>query len=315
MMATLTSLNRRTENVIVEAVIISELEFGNIQRHVFLADLVERADNAAFHNRPETLNRIGVNRTDDILMRGVADDAVREAVAKVSVPGMLVGANEADPIRNRFMHETIKRFGISAVDDAGNHVTLALHRADDGGFARAESASAAAAFIPMLVVPLAAKETFVNFNDPAKLGFRLNERGADFMAHGMRRAVAAEAHDALNLEGANSLLAGQHQMGNAEPVAERLIRVLKDGASNVRKAIAVNLASLALPVIARCQRVNLLIATARAANAIRPAPRDQVAAAIFLIGKRRFELSDGHLMDWLGAAHGVSSFVGGYNQC
>jgi hypothetical protein len=68
-------------------------------------------------------------------------------------------------------------------------------------------------------------------------------------------------------------------MGDAEPLAERLVRVLKDGARNVREAIAVYLAGLALPVIAGCQRVNLGIAATRAMNAIRPTARDQIPAA------------------------------------
>ena len=38
----------RSENVSVHAVIVPELKFSDIQRHVFLADLVERADCAAF---------------------------------------------------------------------------------------------------------------------------------------------------------------------------------------------------------------------------------------------------------------------------
>jgi hypothetical protein len=51
----------------------------------------------------------------------------------------------------------------------------------------------------------------------------------------MRRVVAAEPHDALNLKGANSLLAGQHQMANAKPLAKRLIRVFNDLASDMRE--------------------------------------------------------------------------------
>ena len=35
------SLNRRSENVRVLAIIIAELELGNVQRHIFAADFVE----------------------------------------------------------------------------------------------------------------------------------------------------------------------------------------------------------------------------------------------------------------------------------
>jgi hypothetical protein len=49
-------------------------------------------------------------------------------------------------------------------------------------------------------------------------------------------------------------------------------------------------------------------------NAIRPAARDQIGAASFLIDKGRLELSDGHLVDWLRTLgrHGTSPCVGEY---
>jgi hypothetical protein len=49
------SLNRRSENVIIEAVVISELKFRDVQRHVFGAHLVERAHHAALEDRPKAL--------------------------------------------------------------------------------------------------------------------------------------------------------------------------------------------------------------------------------------------------------------------
>jgi hypothetical protein len=52
-----------------------------------------------------------------------------------------------------------------------------------------------------------------------------------------------------------------------------------------------------------------LSAAARAFDAIWPAAGNEISLAGFLIGESRLELSDGHLMDGLGAtaAHGVSS--------
>jgi hypothetical protein len=67
------ALNRRSENVIVEAIIIPELELRNVKWHVFGADLVERANDAALENAPKALNRLGVDRADDILMLGVVN--------------------------------------------------------------------------------------------------------------------------------------------------------------------------------------------------------------------------------------------------
>ncbi len=51
----LASADCRAEIVSISAVIIAELELDNIEQHVFLADRVEGADNAALDNGPESL--------------------------------------------------------------------------------------------------------------------------------------------------------------------------------------------------------------------------------------------------------------------
>lgn len=53
----LASRNRCAENIGVEAIIVAELELCNIQRHVFAADFVEAADDAALEDRPKSFNR------------------------------------------------------------------------------------------------------------------------------------------------------------------------------------------------------------------------------------------------------------------
>jgi hypothetical protein len=47
----LATLNSRSKNVSIEAIIIAEFKFCDQQRHV-LADLVERADDAALEDAP-----------------------------------------------------------------------------------------------------------------------------------------------------------------------------------------------------------------------------------------------------------------------
>ena len=64
----LTSAYRRSENIRVEAVVVAELKFRDVQRHIFGADFVERADHAALEDRPEAFNRVGVDRADDVLL-------------------------------------------------------------------------------------------------------------------------------------------------------------------------------------------------------------------------------------------------------
>jgi hypothetical protein len=88
----LASFDRRSENVRVLPVIITELEFGNIERHVFPAHFVECTDHAALENRPETLDGLSVDRSDDVLAPGMVNSGMGEVFAKAFVAGPLVSA-------------------------------------------------------------------------------------------------------------------------------------------------------------------------------------------------------------------------------
>ena len=61
------SLDRRPEDICVLPVIVAELELGNIQRHIFPAHFVERADHAAFEDRPEAFDGLSMDCADNIL--------------------------------------------------------------------------------------------------------------------------------------------------------------------------------------------------------------------------------------------------------
>jgi hypothetical protein len=52
---------RLTENVFVVSVVVPPFEFGHVKRQVFGADVVERANDAAFQEKPEPVDRLGVN--------------------------------------------------------------------------------------------------------------------------------------------------------------------------------------------------------------------------------------------------------------
>jgi hypothetical protein len=124
----------------------------------------------------------------------------------------------------------------------------------------------------------------------------------------MRGAVASEAHDPLDLEGADTLLAGQHEVNDAKPFPERLVRVLKDRPGDMREAIGGHWSAfVALPVERLAGQRERISAAARAFDAIGPAPCDQVSLASVFVRERRLELGDGHLMNWFWATHGVSS--------
>jgi hypothetical protein len=305
MSSALTSLNRRAENVRIAPMIVAELKFRNVQRHIFGTDFVERADDTALEDRPEALNRVGVDRADNIAFRGMHHGLARVFVQPV-INLVFIGREQRDFIGHYFANEMFGGIFGDAAQRAGDHVALARYSADHWRLAGTCTARfAVMLLVPMPVCVFAADPRFVNFDDAAQLHFRFNEGRADFVAHGMRGAVRAEAHHPLNLQRAHSLFAGQHQMSNAEPLAQWLFGVLEDGPGNVREAIGSHGSALvALPRKSAGQFGNLWIATARAANALGPAAGDQIDAASIFIGERRFELRDRHLMHWFRAFEG-----------
>ena len=86
-------------------VVVAELELGNIERHVFGAHLVERADHAALEDRPEALNCLRVDRADNVLTLGVVDNGVGIFLVEVLIANPLVGAEQANLVRNCFVYK------------------------------------------------------------------------------------------------------------------------------------------------------------------------------------------------------------------
>src|ERR1700730_2505595 len=235
-----TSVDCRSKNIRILPIVISELELGDIERHIFAAHFVECADYAALEDRPEAFDGLGVNRADDILALGMVNNAVRIFAVKSSVSGPLVSTKQANFMRDRFADEGGESFGIHVCDHARDYIAFAADCANDWSFAGTNTAgSAAAALIPMPVLGQAANESFIDLDDTAELSNIFHKRDADLVTHGPCCFIRAEAHIALNLQRAHALFAGQHQMDDAIPIAQRLIGILDYCSGNMRKAIAI----------------------------------------------------------------------------
>jgi len=309
----LASLDRRSKNVRVLPVVITELEFGNIERHIFPAHFMERADDAALEDRPEAFDGLSMDCSYDVLASRMVNGRVWVIPVERIVAWVLIGTKQADPVRHRLVDEGGESGGLDIRDHASNHIALAANSADDRRFAGTDTAgsTAAAALIPMPVFCQAADESFIDFDNSAELSNIFHESNADAVTHIPSGFKRTEPHITPNLASANSLFAGEHQMNDAIPIAERLIGVFEDCPGNMRKAIAVWRAFFALPMpLARWQVIYSRIATTRATDALRPAARDQVSLAGLFVWKQFLELRDGQLMDLWGlfcAGHGLSS--------
>src|SRR5690242_10606340 len=117
---TLAPINSRSEDVCVLPVVITELELGDIKRHIFSAHFVERADYAAFEDRPEAFDGLGVNGADDILTARMVNSCVREIFVEDVVCGPLIGAKQADFMGNSFSDKSVKRCRLDIRDYAGD---------------------------------------------------------------------------------------------------------------------------------------------------------------------------------------------------
>jgi hypothetical protein len=295
------SLNCRSEDVRILTVVVSKLKFSDIQMQIFLADLVIGSDNAALEDRPEAFNRVGVNCANDVLANCMIDKLMREAAVQPLIAGISVCAEKANAVRYSLPHESLKREPVCAFDHAGDDIALALDCAHNGSLAGVSAPALSALFVPMPVFIATADVGFIDLNNSAEFLDVLDHRGSDLVAHKPSSFVAAEAHVAENLEGTHALFADQHKVRDSVPIFQRLIRVLKDCAGQVRETVALVCAGIALPMESHCgDGIDALGIATRASDAFGPPASDQISNAIFLSLKQRIELRCGQLVDWLG---------------
>ena len=93
--------------------------------------------------------------------------------------------------------------------------------------------------VPMPVVVLAADESFVDLDDAAKFISAARSARRGFCGTCTAPSCRSRSPSAVNLERADALLAGQHQVHDLEPLAQRLVGVLEDRAAMKREPIAV----------------------------------------------------------------------------
>lgn len=79
------SFDRGPDKVLAEAIVVPKLKFID-------ADLVERCNDAALQDRPETFDRLRMNGPVNVLMRPMIDDAMRMALlCKLRVSRPVIG--------------------------------------------------------------------------------------------------------------------------------------------------------------------------------------------------------------------------------
>ena len=305
----LASANSVAKNVFVTPVVVPKLELGDVERQILCADLVERANNAPLKDRPKAFNRVGVDRADNVLAGSVVNDVVWVIFVQPAITNPFIGHKQADLLGNRAPNKGFKNVAAHGFDDASYNLTLAADRADNGRLAGPHTATTAAALIPMPVPSLSADECLVHFDDPHELAeILIRETCANPMAHVPSGFVRTKTHIAHDLKGADPLLARQHQVNHAEPLAHRLIGIFEDRIDQYREPIAVatSAACVANPMERAGMRFDFRISATWADDELGPAMLGEVQLASIVIREHRLKIPDGHLVDAFFAGHACS---------
>ena len=59
---------RCLKHIRIKAVVVAELKFRDVKRHIFCRHFVERADHATLEDAPKAFNRVRVDRADNVLL-------------------------------------------------------------------------------------------------------------------------------------------------------------------------------------------------------------------------------------------------------
>lgn len=288
----------RREDVPVLPVVMTKRELGQVQRQIGLADVVIGADHAPLQQAPEAVQVGRVDVPAHILALRVVHGLVRVLPLQASIARMFIGRDQRDVFAHGLTDETAQRDAVRILDDLADHIALASNRADDADLIAARP-TLQALLVPMAVLILAADVGFVYLHFSHELGkASILHRSADAVAHIPSRAVVAGTYLAMDLQGADALLALGHKVNDLEPDSKVIVGIFKDGLGNDGEAVAIpSAAILALTNPVKwlgLERIHLGILTSRAFHAIRPAHIPKKRLARFFRGEAMGQLRKGH---------------------
>ncbi len=289
------SCYRFTKDIGILAVIVTELKLSQVERQIFLTDVVEAAHDATLEEAPERFEIVGVNLAANIFALTVTDSFMREVFFQKAVTGVLIGRHQVNRLADGLAHEGVESDGVRVLNYLTDHVPLTADGSYHADFPAPLATTDVRLFVPMAVLVLAANESFINLDNTHKLAkIGIVHRSAKPHAHIPRCLVGTASDLPLNLKSADALLGIEHLPKNLEPSLERILGVLKD--SSADDAEAVVFAWLAEPVKrARVEFVDGRVATLQATNdTVLPASFNQELLAGFVGWKGDHQFSERH---------------------
>jgi hypothetical protein len=304
------------ENVRILAIVKAILKLREVQRQIFLAHIVVRAEHSALEQRPERFDAVRMDLAAHVLAIAVLDDFMRHRPFQVAIASVFISRDQLNLVADGIAHKTGQRLRIRVLDHLADHVTLAGDRANDGNLT--SRAASALLLVPVAIVLFPAHVRLINLDRAEQLGQAvILHRGTNTHDHVPSRAVVAAADLPVDLERADSLLALGHQVDHLKPSRERIVGVLKnrlrDNAESVTVAPAAILV-LADPVPRLgSEQINFLALAAWAFNAVGPAhiaqqslTRRLVAELLHQLRERDVRLSANRLASFNFCVHAIN---------
>ena len=242
--------------------------------------------NPPLQERPEAINARSVDIAAYIFVGAVIDGFMGIIRFQVMVAEGVIAGDQGNIIGYGAANEAIKSCLAGIINDLGNNHALTGDSTDNGDLTR--GATAFLSFTPMAILVLAADVGFIYFNFAGKGSYIIALHGSSpAMAHipacAVVRAGVLTKNHAVDLQGADSFLAGQHQVSDLKPKLERDFGVLEDRMRDDREAIAITPATvggLANPIErASLESVDFITVTARTADTVRPSHINEELAA------------------------------------
>lgn len=220
------------------AVVVPEIELGQIPLKMRLGNVMIDTDDTALHDREIALDGVGMRVATNILANSVVHSLVFEVLMDVAILARVVGHDGG------FRVELFPQDGAKIVPGDVGHMErtnapITLDEREYGLLAGAADFSGALGAVPILL--LAADVGFVRFN---KLADTTHWRRIT-VPHGFTDAMRHEpsglesdAQGPMKLIGANALLAGRDQEDGLQPDMQLHMAGLEDGANLYGEGLA-----------------------------------------------------------------------------
>jgi hypothetical protein len=282
--------NQIPEGVWIFTVVVAIGKLVHVQRQIFFADMVITSHDAPLQHAPKIIEMGCVDVSADIFAFIVADCLMGEAIPfKHSISNAFVRCDEGHIAADGIKYELFNGIGTGSIDHFSYNHSLTGDCPNDSNLPLHSAASYP--FVLVLVALFPANVSFVKFDFAGEFqGFALHS-SAPAVTHipacmVVGAGVFAE-DDTMNLQGADSLFADQHQVSHLEPEFQRDFCILKNGVSDYGESVAIaptTIGILANPIEgASFQRIDFLaLITAWATDFIRPSHvGEKLSASLF----------------------------------